>query len=110
MALQKFYIFYFLVWLAVVSCSFYLYICSFQLICQELRGLALAQTMLPKGGSKMSVDAANSLDVPQDELKAILGEVACDIHGCYVLKSAQNDPFRFSLSLSLSLSLSPEGK
>lgn len=69
-------------------------VCSFQLICQELRGLALAQTMLPKGGSKMSVDAANSLDVPQDELKAILGEVACDIHGCYVLKSAQNDPFR----------------
>jgi len=51
----------------------------------------------------MSVDAANSLDVPQDELKAILGEVACDIHGCYVLKSSQNDPFRFVLSLSLSL-------
>lgn len=49
----------------------------------------------------MSVDAANSLDVPQDELKAILGEVACDIHGCYVLKSAQNDPFRFSLPPSL---------
>lgn len=52
----------------------------------------------------MSVDAANSLDVPQDELKAILGEVACDIHGCYVLKSAQNDPFRFSLPPSLSKS------
>jgi hypothetical protein len=62
--------------------------------------------MLPKGGSKIDVDAANSLDVPQDELKAVLGEVACDIHGCFVLKSSKDDLFRFSLSLSLSLSLS----
>jgi hypothetical protein len=84
----------------------FIYIGSFQLICQELRGLALAKTMLPKGGSKIDVDAANSLDVPQDELKAVLGEVACDIHGCFVLKSSKDDLFRFSLSLSLSLSLS----
>ncbi|XP_045818366.1 DNA-directed RNA polymerase III subunit RPC5-like [Trifolium pratense] len=69
-------------------------VCSFQLICQELRGLALAKTMLPKGGSKIDVDAANSLDVPQDELKAVLGEVACDIHGCFVLKSSKDDLFR----------------
>jgi DNA-directed RNA polymerase-3 subunit RPC5 len=66
-----------------------------------LRGLALAKTMLPKGGSKIDVDAANSLDVPQDELKAVLGEVACDIHGCFVLKSSKDDLFRFSLSLLL---------
>ncbi|MCI12069.1 DNA-directed RNA polymerase III subunit RPC5-like [Trifolium medium] len=50
--------------------------------------------MLPKGGSKIDVDAANSLDVPQDELKAVLGEVACDIHGCFVLKSSKDDLFR----------------
>ncbi|KAI5438994.1 uncharacterized protein LOC127120272 [Lathyrus oleraceus] len=84
-------------------------VCSFQLIFQELRGLALAQTMLPKGGSKIAVDAAHSLDVPQDELKAVLGDVACDINGCYVLKSSQDEPFR-DVVIEMLRGVGPNGK
>ncbi|XP_058777878.1 uncharacterized protein LOC131652118 [Vicia villosa] len=84
-------------------------VCSFQLIFQELRGLALAQTMLPKGGSKIAVDAAHSLDVPQDELKAVLADVACDINGCYVLKSSQDEPFR-DVVIEMLRGVGPNGK
>ncbi|KAJ1415291.1 DNA-directed RNA polymerase III subunit Rpc5 [Sesbania bispinosa] len=69
-------------------------VCSFQMICQGLREMAVSKTMLSKGDSKIAVDAAHSLDGPQDELKAVISEVACDIHGYYVLKSSQDDPFR----------------
>ncbi|XP_027331746.1 DNA-directed RNA polymerase III subunit RPC5 isoform X2 [Abrus precatorius] len=69
-------------------------VCSFQMICQGLREMAVSKTMLSKGDSKIAVDAAHSLDGPHDELKAIISEVACDIHGYYVLKSSQDDPFR----------------
>lgn len=61
--------------------------------------MAVSKTMLSKGDSKIAVDAARSLDGPQDELKAVINEVACDIHGYYVLKSSQDDPFRLFFSL-----------
>ncbi|XP_061342353.1 uncharacterized protein LOC133288573 [Gastrolobium bilobum] len=69
-------------------------VCSFQMICQGLRGMAVDKSMLPKGDFKIAVDAAHSLDGPHDELKAVISEVACDIHGYYVLKSSQDDAFR----------------
>ncbi|RDX67231.1 DNA-directed RNA polymerase III subunit RPC5, partial [Mucuna pruriens] len=69
-------------------------VCSFQMICRGLREMAVSKTILAKGDSKIAVDAAHSLDGPQNELKAVISEVACDIHGCYVLKSSQDDPFR----------------
>nr|KYP66734.1 DNA-directed RNA polymerase III subunit RPC5 [Cajanus cajan] len=69
-------------------------VCSFQMICQGLREMAVSKTMLSKGDSKIAVDAAHSLDGPDNELKAVISEVACDIHGYYVLKSSQDEPFR----------------
>lgn len=68
-------------------------ICSFQMICQGLREMAVSKTMRSKGDSKIAVDAAHSLDGPQSELKAVIGEVAREIHGYYVLRS-QDDPLR----------------
>ncbi|TKY70366.1 DNA-directed RNA polymerase III subunit RPC5 [Spatholobus suberectus] len=69
-------------------------VCSFQMICQGLREMAVSKTMQSKGDSKLAVDAAHSLDGPDNELKAVISEVACNIHGYYVLKSSQDDPFR----------------
>ncbi|KAL2326297.1 hypothetical protein Fmac_025355 [Flemingia macrophylla] len=69
-------------------------VCSFQMICQGLREMAVSKTMLSKGDSKIAVDAAHSLDGPEIELKAVISEVACVIHGYYVLKSSPNEPFR----------------
>ncbi|TKY47377.1 DNA-directed RNA polymerase III subunit RPC5 [Spatholobus suberectus] len=69
-------------------------VCSFQMICQGLREMAVSKTIQSKGDSKIAVDAAHSLDGPQNELKAVISEVACEIHGYYVLRSSQDDPFR----------------
>ncbi|KAK7381298.1 hypothetical protein VNO78_33880 [Psophocarpus tetragonolobus] len=69
-------------------------VCSFKSICQGLREMAVSKAMLSKGDSKIAVDAAHSLDGPHNELMAVISEVACEIHGHYVLKSSQNDPFR----------------
>lgn len=69
-------------------------VCSFQFIREELRKMAVSKTTLSKGDSKIAVDAAHSLDGPEHELKAVISDVACDIHGYYVLKSSQDDPFR----------------
>ncbi|CAJ1926461.1 unnamed protein product [Sphenostylis stenocarpa] len=69
-------------------------VCSFKVICQGLREMAVSKAMLSKGDSKIAVDAAHSLDGPQNELMAVISEVACEIHGSYVLKSSQDDPFR----------------
>ncbi|KAK7309282.1 hypothetical protein RJT34_05867 [Clitoria ternatea] len=68
-------------------------VCSFQMICQELRAMAVSQNTLSKDYKIFTV-AAHSLDGPHDELKAVISEVAYDIHGYYVLKSSQDDPFR----------------
>ncbi|KAK8471818.1 hypothetical protein PHAVU_002G040400 [Phaseolus vulgaris] len=69
-------------------------VCSFKVICQGLREMAVSKAMLSKGDSKIAVDAAHSLDGPHNELMAVINEVACEIHGYYVLKSSQDDPFR----------------
>lgn len=72
-----------------------IYIGSFKVICQGLREMAVSKAMLSKGDSKIAVDAAHSLDGPHSELMAVINEVASEIHGHYVLKSSQDDPFRF---------------
>ncbi|KAG4972799.1 hypothetical protein JHK87_029620 [Glycine soja] len=69
-------------------------VCSFKLICEGLREMAVSKAMLSKGDSKMAVDAAHSLDGPHNELMAVISEVACEINGSYVLKSSPDDPFR----------------
>ncbi|XP_027914314.1 DNA-directed RNA polymerase III subunit RPC5 [Vigna unguiculata] len=69
-------------------------VCSFKVICQGLREMAVSKAMLSKGDSKIAVDAAHSLDGPHSELMAVINEVASEIHGHYVLKSSQDDPFR----------------
>lgn len=60
------------------------------MILKGLRDSALYNAM--KGNPKIAGEAA---DGPVDELKAVINEVACDIHGCYVLKSSPDEPFRF---------------
>ncbi|KAH1223190.1 DNA-directed RNA polymerase III subunit RPC5 [Glycine max] len=72
-------------------------VCSFKLICEGLREMAVSKAMLSKGDSKMAVDAAHSLDGPHNELMAVISEVACEINGSYVLKSSPDDPFRRSV-------------
>jgi len=62
--------------------------------------MAVSKAMLSKGDSKIAVDAAHSLDGPHNELMAVINEVACEIHGYYVLKSSQDDPFRLFFSSS----------
>jgi len=52
--------------------------------------MTVSKTMLSKGDSKISVDAYHSLDGPHNELKAVLSEVACELHGYYVLRSSQD--------------------
>ncbi|KAI9089322.1 hypothetical protein K1719_029601 [Acacia pycnantha] len=69
-------------------------VCSFQTICNELRGMALYKSMRSKSGAKIVRDAADGLDAPPEELQAIISETACNIHGYYVLKSSQDDHFR----------------
>lgn len=56
--------------------------------------MAVSKSMLSKGDFKVAVDAAHSLDGPNNELKAVISEVACDIHVYYVLKSSHDYPFR----------------
>lgn len=69
----------------------FIYFGSFQMILKGLRDLALNNAM--KGYRKIA--AGEAADGPVDELKAIISEVACDIHGYYVLKSSSDEPFRF---------------
>lgn len=68
------------------------------MICQGLREMAVSKSILSKGDSKIAVDAARSLDGPPDELKAVINEVACNIHSYYVLKSSQDEQFRLLFS------------
>ncbi|KAF7828831.1 DNA-directed RNA polymerase III subunit RPC5 [Senna tora] len=69
-------------------------VCSFQTICHGLREMALSKSMLSKSDAKIVRDAALGLDAPPEELQAVISEIACNIHGFYVLKSSQDDPFR----------------
>ncbi|KAM6564554.1 hypothetical protein CsatB_024552 [Cannabis sativa] len=72
-------------------------VCSFQLICQGLRDLALNKLNLPKADARFVRAAAYGTDSP-DELRKLVGHVAINIHDLYVLKSSpehpQYDPFR----------------
>ncbi|XP_038876785.1 DNA-directed RNA polymerase III subunit RPC5 isoform X1 [Benincasa hispida] len=67
-------------------------VCSFQLICQGLRDLAVSQSTLPKADARMAVAAAYGVDAPPDELKKIISQVATEIHGLYVLTSSPEHP------------------
>ncbi|XP_028775635.1 DNA-directed RNA polymerase III subunit RPC5 [Neltuma alba] len=69
-------------------------VCSFQKICNELRGMAVSQSMQPKSAAKVAIDAALGLDAPPEELQAVISETASNIHGFYVLKSSPNEHFR----------------
>ncbi|KAE9591891.1 hypothetical protein Lal_00038694 [Lupinus albus] len=69
-------------------------VCSFQMICQGLREMAVSNSILPKADSKIVIDAISSLDASPDELKSVISEVAHSIHGSYVLKSSPDEPFR----------------
>lgn len=68
------------------------YYCSFQLICQGLRDLAVSQSTLPKADARMAVAAAYGVDAPPEELKKIISQVATEIHGLYVLTSSPEHP------------------
>ncbi|KAK7308976.1 hypothetical protein RJT34_05351 [Clitoria ternatea] len=69
-------------------------VCSFQKICQGLQAMAASPSTLSREDFRIATAAALSVDGPHNELKAVISEVACDIHGSYVLKSSQDDPFR----------------
>ncbi|MED6117133.1 hypothetical protein PIB30_107115 [Stylosanthes scabra] len=55
--------------------------------------MAISTSLFGKRDSKVAGDATVGLTCPQLEVKDVVDEVACDIHGSYVLKS-QNEPFR----------------
>lgn len=67
-------------------------VCSFQLICERLRTLAISQSTLPKADPRMAVAAAYGVDAPPEELQEIINQVAMNIHGLYVLKSSPEHP------------------
>ncbi|PON67705.1 DNA-directed RNA polymerase III subunit Rpc [Parasponia andersonii] len=72
-------------------------VCSFQLICQGLRDLALNKLNLPKPDARFVKAASYGADAPE-ELRKLVDQVAINISGLYVLKSSpehpQYDPFR----------------
>ncbi|KAL1316391.1 hypothetical protein HN51_068587 [Arachis hypogaea] len=68
-------------------------VCSLQMMRQRLREMAISTSLLSKTESKVASDAMVGFEGPQEELKAVVSEVAYDIHGSYVLK-VQDDPFR----------------
>ncbi|KAG8650737.1 hypothetical protein MANES_07G068600v8 [Manihot esculenta] len=88
-------------------------VCSFQLICQGLRDLAISQSTLPKADPRIAVAAASGADAPPEELQEIISQVATNIHGSYVLKSSpdhpQYDPLR-KVVIDLLLARGPDAK
>ncbi|XP_058006126.1 uncharacterized protein LOC110650134 isoform X2 [Hevea brasiliensis] len=88
-------------------------VCSFQLICQGLRDLAISQSTLPKADPRIAVAAASGADAPSEELQEIISQVATNIHGFYVLKSSpdhpQYDPLR-KVVIDLLLARGPDAK
>ncbi|XP_065874979.1 uncharacterized protein [Euphorbia lathyris] len=67
-------------------------VCSFELICQGLRDLAISQSAIPKVDASIFVAAASGADAPREELEEIISQVATNIHGFYVLKSSPEHP------------------
>ncbi|KAF3439055.1 hypothetical protein FNV43_RR17330 [Rhamnella rubrinervis] len=72
-------------------------VCSFQVICQGLRDLALNKLNLPKVDARIKKAAEYGTDFP-DELRKLVDQVAVNVHGVYVAKSSsdfpQYDPLR----------------
>lgn len=52
----------------------------------------MSQSTLPKADARMAVAAAYGVDAPPDELKKIIGQVATEIHGLYVMTSSPEHP------------------
>lgn len=67
-------------------------VCSFKLICQGLRDMAVSKSTLPKGDARAVIAAAYGADAPQEELQAIISQIAINIHGAYVLKLSTDHP------------------
>lgn len=65
---------------------------SFQRICQLLRDMATSEANRPKGAREM-ISAASGLEAPPEELRAIINQVAIDIHGVFVSKSSPDHSF-----------------
>ncbi|WOH10320.1 hypothetical protein DCAR_0729787 [Daucus carota subsp. sativus] len=62
-------------------------VCSFRRICQLLRDVAISKDVHAKGGA-LERSAATGLDAPPEELRAIINQVAIDIHGVYVSRTS----------------------
>ncbi|KAF8405189.1 hypothetical protein HHK36_010089 [Tetracentron sinense] len=73
-------------------------VCSFQLIRQSLRDMAVAKSNFPSADARAFVAAAHGVNTPQEDLQAVISEVAINVHGVYVSKSSSEhpeyDPFR----------------
>lgn len=67
-------------------------VCSFQQIIQRLREMAVSETVRPKGDARELQAAALGVDAPPEELRAIISQVAVNIHDVYVLKSSPESP------------------
>ncbi|KAK4346817.1 hypothetical protein RND71_033156 [Anisodus tanguticus] len=68
-------------------------VCSFQQICRGLEAMALSKSFPPKGDPRKAITAAKGVnDAPQEEIQAVINQVAVNIHGVYVLKSSPDNP------------------
>lgn len=73
--------------------------------------MAVSKSTLPKGDARAVIAAAYGADAPQEELQAVISQIAINIHGAYVLKLSTDHPqeynaFRFfSSSLFLYIAL-----
>ncbi|WCJ30946.1 SIN-like family protein [Euphorbia peplus] len=63
-------------------------VCSFELICEGLRNLALSKSNIPKVDPTTVKLAGEGANAPREELEEIIGRLATNIHGFYVLKSS----------------------
>ncbi|KAL3362055.1 hypothetical protein AABB24_014753 [Solanum stoloniferum] len=68
-------------------------VCSFQQIRQGLRKLGVSKSYPPKGAPRKAITASiDVFDAPQEEIQAVINQVAVNIHGVYVLKSSPDNP------------------
>ncbi|KAH0724679.1 hypothetical protein KY290_003747 [Solanum tuberosum] len=68
-------------------------VCSFQQIRQGLRKLGVSKSYPPKGAPRNAITASiDVFDAPQEEIQAVINQVAVNIHGVYVLKSSPDNP------------------
>ncbi|PKI78569.1 hypothetical protein CRG98_001041 [Punica granatum] len=87
-------------------------VCSYQIICERLRGQAVSESTNPKADARMARNAAQAVDSPE-ELREVLNRIAVNIHGFYVLKSSPDhpelDPLR-RVVMDLFIGKGPEAK